>query len=211
MFFHIFLTSSQFRSFDWNHFASVKQDTVMEAIGQVLSSRRGIWIDEVTGHCRLIGSTLQCWPLYTCVYVYIYIYIIYIYIYPEKGWIRDPCLWARGVHNSKIVCAHPYRPVAFPRVKKFLGAEKVLPGKVLCWAREALLKYQLWICRSGWGGKNARSSWLLLQKLCFGEHVSAAMLRKLCFGSDASETMLRKLCADIQEGETMFRKPSTQN
>jgi hypothetical protein len=50
----------------------VKQDTVMEAIGQVLSSRRGIWIDGVTGHCKLIGSTLQCWPLYTCVYVYIY-------------------------------------------------------------------------------------------------------------------------------------------
>ena len=122
---------------------------------------------------------------------------MYIYIYTHisrGGWIRDPCLWVRGVHNSKIVCAQPYRPVAFPRVKKFLGAEKVLPGKVLCWAREALLKYQLWICRSGWWGKNARSSWLLLQKLCFRNYAWATMFRQPCFGNYASAAMLLKPC-----------------
>lgn len=59
--------------------------------------------------------------------------------------------WLRGGNNSRILCAHPYRPVAFRQVKKFPGTGKVLPGKVwldrkagvvlLCWGRLCRTKY----------------------------------------------------------------------
>ena len=184
MFFHIF----------WHQTSEARYRDGGHRPGFVFAARHldwwGHWPLQVNWKHVAMLATLH---MRVCIYIYTHI--------SRGGWIRDPCLWVRGVHNSKIVCAQPYRPVAFPRVKKFLGAEKVLPGKVLCWAREALLKYQLWICRSGWWGKNARSSWLLLQKLCFRNYAWATMFRQPCFGNYASAAMLLKPCFSAPESK----------